>query len=580
LTGYRLYLSSLKRAVGLRKALEETGLGDSRLLKPSPSVIFASVVLNCLALALPLSILQVYDRIVPAKSTETLLALVVILISFACVEGLLSVARSYVFVWHSAQFASATTDNALNRFMNSPFLTTSQGSAQAWNERFDAVTAVADFFGGQSRMLMVDLPFLLLFWAILAVVGGWLALVPVAVLVLYAALAFFEGHNFRDTLLERTSQDNKTFDFLGEAFGSIGIIKALGIEPFMLRRFERLEKNSAKITYRSILSTGDVQSLGAGVSNIMMVAMATIGGILASFDMITVGKLACCTMLSGRMSQPLLRSVSLWHDLQKLSVSLEQIKPLADLPQARRRHGLSYTDQRGQAPTLTLKELRHNTAYGRIVLDEPLSMTIPAGSILAITGPDGCGKSTLLRLLRGDILPLEGSVLIDGKPASIVREKQPWLAGIVTPPPVVFRGTILENLTMFGEGPSLASAREAAQILGVDRDIHKLPDGYDTMIGEGVSDTLPQGLLQRISLARLLACKPSFVLFDEPHVLLDNEADKLLLDAIQSMRGKITVVFTSNRPSYVALADYVIKLGGSATGNRQLAPQQQFGGGA
>jgi ABC-type bacteriocin/lantibiotic exporter with double-glycine peptidase domain len=189
-----------------------------------------------------------------------------------------------------------------------------------------------------------------------------------------------------------------------------------------------------------------------------------------------------------------------------------------------------------------------------------LFLTVKAGQCVAIRGGSGSGKSSLLSLINGLMHPDSGAIMIDGRPIqdfaadSIHREVAflPQTSSIIA-------GTILENMTMYDRSLD-HQALKIAHRLGLDQTVARMRLGYETPLGEGVSETLPEGVRQLITIVRALARNPSVILFDEANISLDMEGDKLLRDYLAEQKGKCTVVLVTPRPSLVSLADQVYTL--------------------
>jgi ATP-binding cassette subfamily C protein LapB len=166
-----------------------------------------------------------------------------------------------------------------------------------------------------------------------------------------------------------------------------------------------------------------------------------------------------------------------------------------------------------------------------------------------------------MALMRGDLVPTNGDVRIDGYAAC--GPHRAALAGIVasvSESPALFQGTILDNIALFGAGAALEAAREAARLIGLDDAMRRLPKGYDTMIGDAPHGTVSQGLAQRILIARALARNPRVLLFDEANGALDAVCDRLLHAALASLKGRTTILLASQRPSLLRLAYRVVAL--------------------
>jgi ATP-binding cassette subfamily C protein LapB len=190
-----------------------------------------------------------------------------------------------------------------------------------------------------------------------------------------------------------------------------------------------------------------------------------------------------------------------------------------------------------------------------------VSLQVRPGEFAGIKGEDGSGRSTLVKLITGEIKPTTGTVVIGGLESCPDREQlQVKDVAYVSASTATFRGTILENITMFRTGAAVEAAQHAAKLIGLEDEIHRLPDGYDTQLSQGVAQTLSSGLLQRISIARALARNPKILIFDEANTLLDFQSDAALRAGLESLKGAMTAIIISNRPSFLSIADRVYTL--------------------
>jgi ATP-binding cassette subfamily C protein LapB len=188
-------------------------------------------------------------------------------------------------------------------------------------------------------------------------------------------------------------------------------------------------------------------------------------------------------------------------------------------------------------------------------LIDGVSLRLEPGVTVAIQGPNGSGKSTLLKLIAGIYLPNAGSVLVDNVPPGTFRsEELPRRVGYMATEGEVFRGTIRDNITRFGE-ESMDRALEIARLLKVDRDVARLPDGFDTMLEGATAERIPPGLRQRIALTRTLAAKPRLLLFDNADRSLDEEGYQLLHSLLGRLHGKATIIIVSDDANLCTLAD-------------------------
>ena len=525
----------------------------ARTLRSLPAdVLAASVVINLLNLALPLAIVQVYDRIVPHSATETLVFLMIGVCCALMLEATLRVARSHVIAWSAMKQAWRAHVDAAGRVAMGPAKLVDALPATRWIQRLQAVATISEFNVSPAPLVLIDLVFVVIFLALLVAGSPWLAAVPLGIFLVFGLAAFKRGRELRDATRGQASAEAKIRDFLVEVLNGIVTVKALGTEQQILRRFERLTEQTAASTYDVVRLADDAQSFGAMVSMLTQVATSTIGAVLAVNGTISTGVVACSTILAGRVIQPLLRLVSAWNEIQSVVVAEEIAKPIFKLPSSEPA-GVQARDDNQPPARLSLDDVWFTN--GQTVVLAGAGLEVEPGEIIAITGRDHTGKSTIGRLAAGQLLPDRGQVLIDGlAPAAALARKRGSIV-VVDHRNATVRGSILSNLTLFRDAEQLAAACAAARTIGLEDDINRLPRGYDTRLGEAATETLPAGLLQRIAIARAIAGHPQLLILDEANSSFDYGSDLALANGLVSLKGKITMVVITNRPSFAAIAD-------------------------
>jgi ATP-binding cassette subfamily C protein LapB len=541
------------------QAAEPAAVGGSVEPPRIPAaVILGSVVINVLALGLPLVILQIYDRILPNRATDTLAMLLIGLVVVLLLDVSMKLARAYVVAWTAARYQYEIGVAAAERLLRAPSTVVEKQPPSVHLDRLNAIDALRDFYGGQSRLLLLDLPFVLLFMLLIGLVGGRLVLVPIAVFLVFAAVTLMYGRHARAAMDERSRVDDRKHDFVVEALAGIQTVKGLAMEPQIMRRYERLQKAGAETTYRSIVLTNAAQNLGGLFANLTMVAVVAVGAISVIGGDLTIGALACSTLLSGRTVQPLLKALGLWTQLQGLSVARRRIGELLALPLPRTASAEPVANCRG---SVTVRDASFARVPGEPVVLRNVTLDIGAGDIVGIRGADGSGKSTLARMIAGQSAPTSGTVAMDGcdiygPQAEALRR---WIS-YVPDDYAIFNGTILQNLTMFRAGDVIDAARDAARLIGLEEDIHRLPAGYDTALSAGIAEEMPAGMMQRIAIARALARPSKLLVFDEANRHLDDRGERLLREALDVLRGEKTIVLITLRPSLLKLADRVYEV--------------------
>ena len=525
-------------------------------------VFFAAFWTNVLSLALPIVILQVYDRVIPNASMHSLVLFVAGLGCVLVVDAVLNLVRSYLTAWCSARVQHVLGCAAVRRMLETDIKSLEAEGPGARLQRLRSIESLRSFYAGQEIHLLIDLPFAFLFIGLIAMVAWELAAVQLAVIAVLVGAAVLSGLALRQSLERRSRTDEQRHNFVLEVLNGIHTIKSIGAEALMARRYERLQSSSAETTYWVALFSAIARIIGATFSQMTIVVIGAFGSTLVMDGRISVGALAACTFLAGRAAQPLLRALGVWTQFQNVRIARDQVRAIFDLP----------TDDRddvavGHAIGGALRLDGVSFGYGADrsgVLDD-ISLAVEPGEAIGITGNNGAGKTTLLWLVLGLLKPNAGRVLMDDM--DVRRHDPAMLRRHVAYLPqngVLFQGTILENLTMFDASHADRAKRIAAQ-LGLAEIIGRLPKGYDTVLNDSPDEGLPVGVRQRIAIARALVPleEPRLIVFDEANGYLDQASDEMFRRLLVDLRGHCTLVLASHRPSYLALADrvYVLRNG-------------------
>jgi ATP-binding cassette subfamily C protein LapB len=536
------------------KHISFVSISDGKLVRePSvpAAVKFASFAINLLALALPLSIMQVYDRIIPNRSLATLAYLFFGLAVAIAIDYILKTSRSALLSWHATQFVEKVENEGVSRFLRAPNGAFERDPAAVNVSRYAAAAALADYHSGQARLVSIDLPFVAISLIVMTIVSGAMVLVPASLFFIFASLAIGRARKFRKILDSRTAQDNRKYDFIAEVLAGIHTVKVMAMEPQMQRRFERLQQAVAETTLASILTGQANQTSALLYGNVSQLIVVAIGGSQVINDQLTMGALACCTMLSGQILQPLLRAISLWTEKESVDHRRAEVRLLLDLPSAE----LAPAAHANVTSDIQFEKVafKHDAAANFVL--SAVDLSIKAGTIIGVKGKNGSGRTTLLKLIQGDIAPASGQVTVGGVSTTDpnFRAVRPCIA-YVGAAPVIFSGTIMENLTIFSPNKR-DFARKMAQLLGLEATINLLPDGYETMLGRGIGDDLPMSIAQQVNIVRALTNRPRVLVLDEANMVLDAIAEPALIRALHTLRGRLTVIVVTHRPSLLALCD-------------------------
>ncbi len=532
---------------------------DKRFLQPPHTrfLIVTSLAINVLALALPLMTMQTYDRIMVNQATDTLMVLAFGVLIAALVEMVLRICRSYVVGLSGAQFEHYGSVEAVTRLLHAEALGKQDDTSAIAMQDISAVSRLKDYYGGQlAAMLLVDMPFAVVFIGMVFYLAGWLALVPCTVLALYGFVSWRQGRTLKSLMDEREEQDNRRYSFITQSLQAVHVLKSLCLESVMARRFEEVQRESGRVNFRIADIQGAVGTFSYAVSQIMTVAVVTAGAPLVINGHLTVGMLVASIMLSGQVMQPMQRGLALWIRMQDIAIARKRLMAVLNKP-VRQFHTLEELgDNHG---VLRMQNVRFSYVDGDPLLDG-VSLDIAPGETVAIQGAPGCGRTTLLELMAGLILPDRGRILLSGMDVSRIPPAQRTrFIGYLPNKGTILRGSIMDNLTGFDPRHQV-QAHEMAELLGIERAVALLPAGYDTPLDGLTTDVIPPGLKQRIAVARTLLLKPRFILYDNADQGLDRESYTRIFDLLARLKRKATLVIVSEDNNITSLADRVVDM--------------------
>ncbi len=556
--------SNLKGYVSqtLVKQRSDDGLQEPPL---GPAIYAASAVVNILALALPISILQIYDRVLPNASFDTLTALVFGLMCVIVVDAVLKYLRSYIANWAAASYTHRLSLRALSTMLRSPPSEFNRVTSSEHLERLSAIGGLGNHLGGQARLVAIDMLFIPIFAAVIIMVGGSIFLVMLALFGLFGSFAIRRSVDLSKLIAAREQMDARKNDFFIEVLTAMQTVKAHAMEPLMMRRFERLQSSASVLTKRLVEHTGASQTHNAMYTSLSVIGIVGVGALFVFNGRLTIGSLACCMLLSSQLLQPLMRSLSAWNEAQLAKHRRERIASIFENDNEAVTEDFIEPEVCDSTPVYSKAPNPQAISYNNVTIQRgtaaplfhKLNWDIPAGSIIALRGADGSGRTSLLRALMSDVGLANGSIIVGDQIVNDANQDlNPTSVRYVAPTPTMFRGTIIENITIFG-AISAKAALAASKLIGLDEEVVRMPLGYDTTLKSAAGRDIPIATAQRICIARAIATHPSVLIFDDANTLLDMNGERRFAEALPKLRGKTTVILATHRPSLIRTTDAV-----------------------
>lgn len=513
-------------------------------------LITSTMAVNFLSLALPVMVLQVYDRIIVGHSTGTLVVLVCGVVLAIFCEAILRIARSYTTGWNAAVYEYTLAANAMKRYINADQVKLKQEGSGRQLQSLGAFTKLRDFYGGQAMVSLIDVPFAGVFLVLISYIAGKLVFVPIVLIAIFTTLTWFMGNKLMHDLESQGVADDNRYNFIIETLQGIHSIKSYGVEAIFKRRYERMEEECSIANYKTALTSIEGYTFGVLFNEIMIIAVVSCGAPMVINGDFSTGGLIATVLLSGRLMQPIQKALFLWTQFQEYRISSHIAENIFSIHQVKRNEDLTSAERKG---VVELNDV--SFSYGDKKVFDKVNLKVNFPEVVSIHGPNNSGKTTLLKLIAGVTEASEGVVKIDGiKSLDFSSEELIKHVALITPDSVVFQGTIMENLTGFDESKEEKVA-ELASLLGLDKEIASLPHGYETKLNDGFADTIAPGVKQRITIMRVLLHKPKIILFNNADKGLDKEGYNYLIRLLNMLKGKATMILTTDDQNINMLAD-------------------------
>jgi PrtD family type I secretion system ABC transporter len=510
-----------------------------------------SLAINLLYLAGPLYMLQVYDRVISSASEITLLMLTIaLLMAFMALAGLDAV-RARVLTR-----ASIRLDQTIAARVMTAIIDRSASVGGARSQLLRDFDTFRQFVTGMGIHAIFDLPWAPIYIVVIFALHPFLGAFALGCSILLIVVAMLNEWLVKLPLTEAGEAASQNYSFTEMSLRNTEVVRAMGMTDGLLRRWARDRNRMLERQVSASDRAATMQSIIRFLRLAMQSMILGLGAYLVIERLATVGAMFAASILLGRALQPVEQIVGSWRNLVSARGAFLRIRELlkAD-PQ--REAGLTLPRPKGR---LSVEGLTYVPPFSSKPILRAVSFAIEPGEVLGVIGPSGAGKSTLSRHLVGVLAPSAGAVRLDGADVSHwAKTSLGQHVGYLPQDIELFADTVAANISRFQEGED----REvilAARMADVHEMILRLPDGYDTQVGEGGA-ILSGGYRQRIGLARAIFADPSLLVLDEPSSNLDAEGDAALAGCILQLKKRgTTVVIVSHRPVTIGVVDKILVL--------------------
>jgi len=523
-------------------------------------VLLASVSLQLVGLAAPLFTQVLIDKVVVHRTESTLVVVAVALALFTVFTAVMTWLRQHLVLHTGNRIDAVLGSRIFGHLLRLPLAFFEQRTTGVLVARLQGIETIRQFVSGAAVSLLLDLPFLLLFLAVMFHYSWQLSLIALAMLALIAALSVGVVPVMRDRLNRQFMLGARNQSFVTEYVGGIATVKSLQMEPYLEKKYgDYLAAYlGAGFSTRRISNTYNVAA--NGLEQAMTLAILIVGALLVMrSDGFTVGMLVAFQMFTSRMSQPLLRLVGLWQEFQQANVAVQRLGDLMDAPTEPYALSPSHAGS-SAAGRIELRGVSFRYSPNHPYLYRDLGLTLVPGALHLLTGPSGSGKSTLAKLLLGFYAPTEGEIRLDGRDLRHLAANELRLAfGVVPQETVLFAGTVYDNLIMAHPHAGFDDVIAACRFAEIHDTIEQLPQGYQTPIGEHGTG-LSGGQRQRLAIARALLKKPKILIFDEAVSNLDQPTAEHFAQTVNRLKGKVTMLFITHHVPRGLVVDQTINL--------------------
>lgn len=522
-------------------------------------VLLASLALQLVGLATPLFTQTLIDKVIVHHTMSTLVVIAVAMGIFMVFNAVMSWVRQYLVTHTGNRIDSVLGAQVFAHLFRLPLRYFEHRSTGTLVARLQGIESIREFLSGAAVTLILDVPFLVIYLAIMFYYSWLLSVAALSMLLLIVLLSLAISPLMRERLNQQFLLGARNQSFVTEYLSGMETVKSLQMEPQVVSRYGEYLAGYLEAGFNARQLSNSYNVAANTLEQMMTMTILCLGAWLAMTTQdFTIGMLVAFQMFAGRLSQPVLRMVGLWQQFQQASIAVKRLGDVMHAPTEP--YSLKPAREGGGHGKVEIRNLGFRYADNLPYLYQNFNMSILPGQCIALMGPSGSGKSTLAKLMLGFYLPSEGSIHIDDHDIRhFSANEQRHHFGVVPQETVLFSGTLYENLIFSNPHTTFEQVVQACKLAEIHEAIEKLPEGYQTVIGErGVG--LSGGQKQRLAIARALLKQPKILLFDEATSSLDSATAEHFAATVNQLKGKVTMLFITHQLPDSLKVDEVVRL--------------------
>lgn len=520
-------------------------------------VFISSFFVQLFALANPLMIQVIIDKVIVQNSPDTLQVLGFFLLVLAVFEAVLSTLRTYLFVDTTNRIDMSLGSEIIDHLLRLPLRYFEKRPVGEISTRIGELENIRQFLTGTALTVVLDAVFSVIYVIVMFIYSPLLTFVALGVIPFFVGLTWFFSPIIRRQIRTKAERNAQTQSHLVEVMNGIQTVKAQNIELRSRWQWQERYARYVDTGFRTVITSTLASSGSNFLNKLSALLVLWVGASLVLKGELTLGQLIAFRIISSYVTSPILRLTQLWQNFQETALSIERLSDIVDYPQ-------EAEEDRDNIPMpLIVGEVKYNDVCFRFKQNGPLQLqnvtiNIPPRTFVGVVGESGAGKSTLTKLLPRLYEPEAGQILIDGYEINKVElyslRRQ---IGMVPQDTLLFDGTIQENIALTNPDATTEEIIAAAKVAAAHEFIMTMPNGYNTRVGERGA-ALSGGQRQRIAIARSVLQNPRLMILDEATSALDYATEQKVCDNLIKSFSDRTVFFITHRLATIKNADLIL----------------------